>query len=438
MDHNEQDINYLKTLTALHVEDDHETRTLMRHIIGKRVGTLFEADNGASGLTSFIDNRPDIIITDVMMPIMDGLAMAQQIRELDPSVPIIVTTAFGHADHLMQAIDIGIDKYVTKPMNTERLRRALLECARKLRSEQELKLAAKVFDNSLEAILITDASARILSVNHSFSLVTGYTAAEAIGQKPSIMASGKHDKAFYEAMWDDIINHGCWQGEITNRRKDGTLFPEWLSITTLFDNHKRLTHCIGIFTDISERKASEEQIRHLALHDALTGLPNRRLLMARLEVALAGAKRNGEQLGVLFIDLDNLKTINDNHGHHVGDLVLKEVARRLLCLFRASDTVSRLGGDEFVVVVNSLGSADDAGFAAQRIIAAMADTVLTDEGNQLNLSASIGIALYPDDSASMETLIRQADNAMYAIKHRGKNNYCFFSQTATGPATPSL
>lgn len=438
MDHNEQDINYLKTLTVLHVEDDHETRTLMRHIIGKRVGTLLEADNGASGITSFTDNRPHIIITDVMMPIMDGLAMAQQIREMDPSVPIIVTTAFGHNDYLMQAIDIGIDKYVTKPMNTERLRRALLECARRLRSEQELKLAAKVFDNSLEAILITDAEARILSVNRSFCLVTGYSSDEVIGQKPSILASGKHGKAFYETMWSDIINNGCWQGEITNKRKDGTLYPEWLSITSLCDNSKRLTHCIGIFSDISERKASEEQIRHLALHDALTGLPNRRLLMARLEVALASAKRNGEQLGVLFIDLDNLKSINDSHGHHVGDQVLKEVARRLLCLFRASDTVSRLGGDEFVVVVNSLGSADDAGFAAQRIIRTLEEGMLTDDGTQLDLSASIGIALYPDDASSMEALIRHADNAMYVIKHHGKNSYRFFSQIAAEHHTPAV
>ena len=428
MDHNEQDINYLKTLTVLLVEDDSETRTLIGHIIGKRVATLLEADNGASGITSFIDNQPHIVITDVMMPIMDGLTMAQQIRDKDPSTPIIVTTAFGHADYLMKAIDIGIDRYVTKPINTERLRRALLECARKLRAEQELRLAAKVFDNSLEAILITNAEARIISVNHSFCLVTGYSPDEVIGQKTSILSSGNHDKAFYESMWNDINNNGCWQGEIVNRRKDGTLYPEWLSITTLCDNNKRLTHCIGIFSDISERKASEEQIRHLALHDALTGLPNRRLLMARLEVALAGAKRNGEQLGVLFIDLDNLKTINDNHGHHMGDLVLKEVAHRLLTLFRASDTISRLGGDEFVVVINSIGSAEDASFAAQRIIDAMADGIPTENGTELKVSASIGIALYPDDATSMETLIQNADNAMYYIKHRGKSHYCFFSQ----------
>lgn len=429
--HNELDLEYLKTLVVLYVEDDAEVRRQFEYFLRRRCGTLLIACNGVEGVQAFRDHVPHIIITDIQMPVMDGLSMLKEIQELDPSVPFIVTTAFEQNDYLLRSIDVGVDKYVIKPVIAERLYGALLDCAHRLRIEDQLKLAAKALESSMEGVIITDADNAIISVNPAFCAITGYDSEEVVGKNPNILSSGHQDADFYKEMWKDIKARGCWQGELVNRCKCGKVYPEWLSITTLYDSHGRVTNRIGIFSDVSERKAAEEHLRNLALHDNLTGLANRSLLMARFELALANAHRNGELLGLLFVDLDNFKAINDSHGHGVGDEVLQEVARRLQGLFRASDTVCRLGGDEFLIVINSVGGTSDAACAAEKVLEALEPGFEID-GHKLVTTPSIGIAVYPDDGADMNTLIRHADVAMYRSKQQGKNTYRFFSHETNG------
>lgn len=303
MNYSETDKEFLKTLSVLYVEDDNDTRICIERILRPRVGTLASAVNGAKGLEAYHSLHPDIVITDILMPVMDGLSMAQLIRKLDQSIPIVVITAFEQTDYLLRSIDIGVDRYVIKPVMIERLMAALADCAHRL------------------------------------------------------------------------------------------------------------------FT--------EDRIRHLALHDALTDLPNRSLLKERLHMACAAADRNTEQVAMIFIDLDRFKAINDSHGHAVGDQVLQEIARRLKVLFRSVDTVCRLGGDEFLVVITGVCSQDNIACTAQKIANSLnAEMQIGDL--LVKITASIGIAVYPQDGADMEALIHNSDMAMYRSKQQGGNSFSFY------------
>lgn len=296
------DLAYLKTLSVLYVEDDVDTRTGIARLLLPRIGSLITADNGAEGLAAFRDHSPDIVITDIHMPVMDGLSMAQEIRHLNQQVPIIIITAFEQTDYLMHSIEIGIDRYVIKPVMLDKLMAALHYCSRQLFAEQ--------------------------------------------------------------------------------------------------------------------------RISHLALHDALTDLPNRTLLKERLEMACAAADRNSEQLAMLFIDLDRFKEINDTLGHTVGDYVLQEVAKRLKELFRSVDTVCRLGGDEFLVVITGVSSHDSIAAIARKMVGTLNEEMLVD-GHALKVTPSVGIAIYPEHGTDMVTLIRSSDSAMYRSKQQGGNCFSF-------------
>lgn len=415
------DREFLKTLTVLYVEDDDDVRRQLGLFLSRRVGTLITAADGVEGLDAFRNHPVRLVITDILMPKLDGLEMAREIRRMDRTVPIIVTTAFEQTDYLLDSIDLGVDGYVVKPISTEKLNATLLACARRLYLEQQLALAATVFDCSPEAIVITDAGNRIVSVNPAFSLITGYPAEEVLGQDPRLLASGLQERSFFASMWADLAQRKRWQGEISNRRKDGTVFPAWLSITAVSAPDGGTSHYVGIFSDITIRKKAEQQIRHLAMHDPLTGLPNRSLLSVRFELALAAAQRYGRQLALLFVDLDDFKEVNDTLGHHAGDLVLQEVGRRLMGLFRASDTVSRLGGDEFLIVINAVRETADAERAAQKVLDAVGKE-MTIDGSRVLMTPSVGIALYPDHGQDMETLIKKADQSMYLKKQQGKQS----------------
>jgi diguanylate cyclase (GGDEF)-like protein/PAS domain S-box-containing protein len=303
------------------------------------------------------------------------------------------------------------------------LQNALAERDRALNtSQRNLYLAEKVIENSLEGILITDAQARIVSVNPAFSRLTGYAAEEVIGRNPSLLSSGRQTRAFYARMWERIGQDGRWQGEVWNRRKSGELYPELLTINAITDHEGRLTNYAALFSDISEVKESEERIRDLAYYDPLTGLPNRRLLDDRLQVELAHASRHRGRVAVMFVDLDRFKRINDSLGHEVGDQLLVEVARRLRACLRDDDTIARMGGDEFVVVMSHLDGPDDAVHAAGRMAEALRRAVVVD-GRELVVTSSIGISLYPDDGKDSSTLIRNADVAMYRAKSEGRNGF---------------
>lgn len=294
-------------------------------------------------------------------------------------------------------------------------------------AREQLQLARKIFEVNSEAIMVTDAENCIVQVNAAFEKITGYEASEVMGRDPKVLGSGRHDAAFFKNMWQALVDRGHWTGEIWDRRKDGSEYPKWVRVDTIRDAGGCISHYVTVFSDISERKANEERIRHLAQHDALTGLPNRFTLAAHLEHALARAERSGEKVGLMFIDLDNFKNINDTLGHHIGDRLLCEVARRISRAVRKSDIVARIGGDEFVVVLESTKVETDEGFVAQKIIDQLADSVTID-GNVLHTTPSIGLAIFPEDGENAEELMKNADVAMYHAKSAGRNNYQFYTE----------
>lgn len=297
---------------------------------------------------------------------------------------------------------------------------------RKAAAEQ-LKLSAEVFEGSSECIVITDADECILTVNKAFTAVTGYSPEEVMGKTPRLMSSGRHDPEFYRKMWETLLATGHWQGEIWDRRKNGEVYPKWASISAVRDGAGNPVHYIGIFSDITERKAAEAQIEFLAYHDALTELPNRRLALDHMELALAYADRAETKAAVLFLDLDNFKTINDSFGHNVGDALLKAVAKRLRECTRETDTLSRQGGDEFLIVLANVNDTDAISSVTEKILEKLEETFHI-EGNELSTSLSIGISVYPDDSRDIDTLLNLADTAMYHAKEAGRNTYRFYTE----------
>ncbi len=302
----------------------------------------------------------------------------------------------------------------------------LLDITVQQQTEEQLRLAAKVFDCHGEGIMITDSRQRILNVNRTFSRVTGYSADEARGRTPKLLSSDRHDPDFYAGMWRNLRERGCWQGEIWNRRKDGSIYPEWLSISTVTDARGEISHYVGIFSDITERKSQQEHIEFLAFHDALTGLPNRQLLSDRFTVAHALALRNELQMALLFLDLDRFKLVNDTLGHQAGDQILIQTAERLVDVVRESDTVCRLGGDEFVVLLGGLHSPDEAADVARAIIAAV-DQPFFATGQEIRLGVSLGIAVWPDDSDDFGELLKKADTALYQAKQEGRHTHRFYT-----------
>lgn len=294
-------------------------------------------------------------------------------------------------------------------------------------AEDKLNLMAQVFTSSGEGIVITDAENAIVAVNDAFTRLTGYSAADVLGQNPRILSAGRTSQETYQEMWQALNTRGIWEGELWDRRKTGESYPKWTSISAVRNPEGRLTHYIGSFTDISARKASEEKILHLAHHDALTQLPNRLHLQQHLLQNITFAKRNAKRLAVMLIDLDHFKAINDTLGHQVGDLLLVEVARRLVTTVRESDFVARLGGDEFVVSITEIDSPDDAALVADKI-AQVISAPYRIAGEELRTSPSIGICLYPDDAQEISDLLKNADVAMYHAKSRGRGNYQFFRE----------
>ena len=294
----------------------------------------------------------------------------------------------------------------------------LYDVSERKQIETELRIAATAFE-SQEGMIITDANSKILKINHSFTRITGFSSEEALGQKMTLLKSGMHDATFYSAMWDSIKSTGSWQGEIWNRRKNGDIYPEWLTITAVKDANEIVTHYVGTMIDITARKAIEERVHHLAHYDVLTDLPNRALLTDRLHQALAQVRRDKTKLALMFLDLDNFKPVNDSLGHEIGDLLLQKVAVRLKhCVKRESDTVSRIGGDEFVIILSHIEAEQDAKAVAEHIVKAISQPFNIDE-HMINISISIGIAIYPTNGTDVNTLMKVADNAMYQAKQAG-------------------
>jgi len=295
------------------------------------------------------------------------------------------------------------------------------------KAEEQLTLAASVFENSAEGIVITNAENQITSVNPAFSRITGYSLADVYGKNPSVLASGKHDQAYYQSMWELLLSQGHWQGEIWNRRKSGEVYPEWLTLRVMKDISGRIFRYIAIFSDISSQKKVQNLMNYQATHDALTGLPNRILFYDRLQQSLRQAKRNKTFVALFFMDLDGFKGINDSLGHSVGDELLVGVAKRINEMVRCSDTFARLGGDEFVVILNDLRAVSQVTPIAQKILEKVSQPFPSSQG-ELSISGSLGIAIYPKDAEACENLVQYADNAMYAAKKSGRNQLHFFKK----------
>ena len=293
-------------------------------------------------------------------------------------------------------------------------------------AQEELELASLVYHASSEAMAVTDANGTILSVNPAFTQTTGYTLDEVLGKNVSLLKSGHHGQRFYEVMWRALNTTGQWQGEIWNKRKNGELFPEWLNISSTFSPDGTVQRRIALFSDITKRKQLQELLWQQANIDLLTGLPNRRMLFERLQQEINKADRHQHIMALLFLDLDTFKDVNDSLGHDKGDVLLQEVAERLTASVRKIDTVARLGGDEFTVLLSDLHAVENIELIVQKILDAIAQP-FTIGDEVIYISTSIGITFYPHDASTPENLLKNADQAMYAAKNRGKNTYHYFT-----------
>ncbi len=304
-------------------------------------------------------------------------------------------------------------------------------------AEERMQLAAKVFENTAEGIMITDSDLYIRSVNRAFTEITGYTQQDVLGQRPNILSSGRHDKAFYEQMWRALNEHGSWQGELWNRRRNGEIFPEWLTINAVRSALDEVTHYVAIFSDQSERKAADERIQFLAHFDVLTSLPNRVHMQDRAELAIHNASRDNQRLAVLLLDLDRFKTINESLGHTAGDTLLQVAADRIKSVLGAGEMVARQGGDEFIVLLPVVADPGEAATSAERIRQAFAPAVEL-HNHVITITPSIGISVYPDDGRDFETLVRNADAAMYHAKSSGRNSFKFYTSDLNARAREIL
>lgn len=353
--------------------------------------------------------------------------MAREIAALESGVPAVEDSAVYKA-----LIDTVSELYASLGARTFDLlqanHRLQAEIDRRQRAEEKLRLAAIVFDTVDEAVMVTSADNRIVAVNPSFSRITGYSPDEAIGANPRLLSGGMHPPEFYRELWASLETNAKWQGEIRNRRKNGELFVEWLSIKRVRDETSSVTRHVAIFSDVTEHRVEADRIRRLAHFDLLTGLPNRTLFADRARQALAKARRDGTELAVMFVDLDQFKQINDTLGHAVGDLLLQQAATRMRDCLRASDTVARIGGDEFVVLLpTTVEAAVNAMVVAQKMRHALSQPFEL-AGHSLRVSSSIGVAIHPGHGGDERELLRNADIAMYRAKSGGRNRVEFYRQ----------
>jgi diguanylate cyclase (GGDEF)-like protein/PAS domain S-box-containing protein len=302
------------------------------------------------------------------------------------------------------------------------------------RNYQEQRLAALLYQNTTESMMITDSNNTIIAVNPAFTNDTGYRDTEVIGKNPHILKSGRHDSAFYDDFYHALNTTGKWQGEIWNRRKNGEIYPQWINISTIYGDDGEMLNRVCLATDVTNRKQSEELIWRQANFDSLTDLPNRHMFHEQFQQEIKKTQRSNLPLALFFIDLDEFKEVNDTLGHHMGDLLLKETAQRLSHCIRESDTtarldtIARLGGDEFTIILSELNSIECVERIAQRILEKIAEPYHLKE-EVVHISASIGITLYPDDSTDIDTLLKNADQAMYAAKKEGKNRFSYFTSS---------
>jgi len=420
---------FLARSRILIVESDPLMRLSIQEMLQPHVGEIFFASCGCEGLQLWRSAQPDVTLTDIALAELDGVAMSQQIKEDDPDAAIIVISSSAETEHLRLAINLGVDGYLFKPVDSILLLDLIARCLRDRKRVLDLKMGHMVFEVANEGILVTDEEPRIVAVNPAFSEITGFRPDEVIGRKTNMLSSGLHPPEFYRAMWETLKTHGRWSGEMINRRKDGVVYSEWLSIAAVDGEFQGARRYVGLISDISDRKKEEEYIRRLAHFDSLTGLPNRVLFNDRLQRALVRAKRYRQSLAVLYVDLDHFKEVNDTYGHAAGDEALKVASARMLSTLRQNDTVSRRGGDEFVVIVELNEHPEGIGNVCNKLINEIRQPFQLGS-DQLELGASIGVAIFPVDATEPEALLIAADAALYEAKTAGRGVFRFFEAEA--------
>ena len=425
--------------------------------LGQHVVT---ADSGRDALRRLLEDDFAVILLDVQMPIMNGFETARLIRsrQQSESTPIIFVTAFSRGEtDMVEGYSLGAVDFIFTPIIPEILRAKVsvfvdlhhkiqaikrheehleilveqrtaaltLEIAERKQAEVAIRKLSGAMEKVADSIFITDANGVIEYVNAAFELITGYSRAEALGQTPRVIKSGKHDEQFYQQIWDTVLKGEVYRNVCINRRKDGRLYHEAITITPLTDEKGRVTHFISSGKDITESIQTQERLHYLAHHDALTGLPNRVLFVDRLKHALKRAERRKRSVAVMFLDMDRFKIVNDTLGHEAGDRLLQAMAARLHACVREGDTVARFGGDEFAGFLSDVASPDDVALVVTKFLDALAPPFLID-GHELFISGSIGISLYPDDGTDTQTLMKNADTAMYRAKQNGGNTSEFY------------
>ncbi len=453
---------------VLIVEDTPASLKLLSDLLTEAGYYVRQAPNGELALWTAQSRPPELILLDVRMPGIDGFEVCRRLKaspELS-QVPVIFLSAQHDTEDKVRGFALGGVDFIAKPFQAEeilartdahvRLGRAqkalaeerahleqrvsertaeLAQLAESLEKEVEqrraneefLRLASRVFEATLDAIVVTDRAGDIVASNPAFTKISGYSADEVVGRSVALLHAGEQDASAYQLLMKSLENTGHWSGEILARRKNGDTYPGLLSVSVVRDSEGHAQNFVVVFMDITERKAEQHLIDFLSYHDALTGLPNRLLARQRFEQMYAAAKREGECVAVMCLDLDRFKSINDSYGPQVGDKALQVVARFLTETVREGDTVTRQGGDEFQIILQDDAQFDDTLALAQKILAGLRKELVID-GQQISLTSSIGIAVSPTDGASLDELVRNADTALFRAKEIGRDNYAFFTE----------
>jgi diguanylate cyclase (GGDEF)-like protein/PAS domain S-box-containing protein len=429
-------------MKILIIEDHKPDAILLRELLTENTRQslhLVHAERLEDGLALLKREHFDVALLDLSLPDAFGQDTFWRLHRKAPTLPIIVLTGFDDEDLAITLAQAGAQDYLVKgDITSGILHRSIHYAIERKRVEEKLRLAATVFESTLEGILITNAKTKIINVNQALCSITGYNTEEFIGSTPNLIKSERHNHAFFRQLWDILNKTGQWRGEIWNRRKNGEVFPAWVNISAVPDSITgKISHYVAVFTEITELKLSEERLNYLAHHDPLTRLPNRLLFHDRLEQAVLQAIRSKHMIAVMFLDLDRFKAINDTLGHLIGDELLMAVAERLRHCARETDTVARLGGDEFAVIINQISNEHDVGQIAQKIIHSLS-SVYSVGGYEVFITASIGINLYPGVDNDRTKLLENADVAMYHAKQFGRNNYKFYSSDMNAVAMERL
>ncbi|HLP96879.1 MAG TPA: EAL domain-containing protein [Sideroxyarcus sp.] len=417
----------LSEMTLLYVEDDEVTREYLARYLRRRLGRVLLAGDGNEGLSLFASHKPEIVLTDIRIPLMSGLEMAEEIRKLDRDVPIIVTTGSDGAVEPEKMFELGISRFHMKPLDPNKLGDTLNACIQQANSLNQLRLSASAIRVSSLAAITANRARQIVSVNHSFCRITGYSLDEVAGKNPVLLDSGSHDAAYHQAIWHALDDTGNWSGEWQFRHKNGEIVSEWVTVNAVKDGNGVLSGYHFIFSDIAERQLNIEKLRQAELHDRLTQLPNRTLFEHDVSGVLAANQPDTDRLALLYLNLDCFIEVNNVLGVRVGDKVLFEIARRLKNSLAPSDLLCRMDGDEFALLLRDAGTRDALEQTIGRLSREIKQPIEID-GQEISLHASIGISLYPADGDTYENLVKNACSAVNQARLAGGDTYRFFDK----------